>query len=214
MRVMTVNSLWGQDVYVHPSDCIEIPEAIDKGTNTGSVATTEDGLQTPLPLIRVAGRRNDPLELVVDLVEGASRPRVVVIERQESGHFTGDRVESRVGLDILAHRLSDCSRPGVESLVFPGVVELLEQIVGDVETGAHTVSFATVLVIACYYVRPAVVLTTFLSSAPLQSPAMCHHFESVDELTDQERAELVEEHDLEELRAEHSEEELETLGIA
>lgn len=43
---------------------------------------------------------------------------------------------------------------------------------------------------------------------------MCHHFESVDELTDQERAELVEEHDLEELRAEHSEEELETLGIA
>lgn len=43
---------------------------------------------------------------------------------------------------------------------------------------------------------------------------MCHHFESVDDLTEQEREELVEEHDLEELRAEHSEEELETLGIA
>lgn len=43
---------------------------------------------------------------------------------------------------------------------------------------------------------------------------MCHHFESVDELTEQERKELVEEHSLDELQAEHSTEELETLGVA
>lgn len=43
---------------------------------------------------------------------------------------------------------------------------------------------------------------------------MCHHFESVDELSEREREELVDEHSLEELRAEHSEEELETLGVA
>lgn len=43
---------------------------------------------------------------------------------------------------------------------------------------------------------------------------MCHHFESVDELTEQEREELIEEHSLEELQAEHSDDDLETLGIA
>lgn len=43
---------------------------------------------------------------------------------------------------------------------------------------------------------------------------MCHHFESVDQLTEEEREELVDEHSLEELRAEHSVEELEKLGVA
>lgn len=43
---------------------------------------------------------------------------------------------------------------------------------------------------------------------------MCHHFESVEELTEEEREELVEEHSVGELRAEHSAEELEKLGIA
>lgn len=43
---------------------------------------------------------------------------------------------------------------------------------------------------------------------------MCHHFEAVDELTEQEREELIEGNSLEELRANHSAEELETLGVA
>jgi hypothetical protein len=43
---------------------------------------------------------------------------------------------------------------------------------------------------------------------------MCHCFGSVEDLSEQERAELVEEHSIEELRAEHTEDELEQLGIA
>ena len=43
---------------------------------------------------------------------------------------------------------------------------------------------------------------------------MCHCFESVAELTEQEREDLLEEHDPEELRAEHSGAELEKLGLA
>ncbi len=43
---------------------------------------------------------------------------------------------------------------------------------------------------------------------------MCHCFESVDELSESEREEIVSEHSEAELRAEYSSEELETLGIA
>lgn len=43
---------------------------------------------------------------------------------------------------------------------------------------------------------------------------MCHCFDSTDELSEQERADLVEEHSLDELRAEHSDEELERLGVS
>lgn len=43
---------------------------------------------------------------------------------------------------------------------------------------------------------------------------MCHCFESVEELSEQEREELVAEHSVEELRAEHSDEELRALGVA
>jgi hypothetical protein len=43
---------------------------------------------------------------------------------------------------------------------------------------------------------------------------MCHCFGAVEDLTDEEREELVAEHTVAELRAEHTEEELETLGVA
>lgn len=43
---------------------------------------------------------------------------------------------------------------------------------------------------------------------------MCHCFGSIDELSEQERAELVAEHTIEELRAEHSAEELQKLGVS
>lgn len=43
---------------------------------------------------------------------------------------------------------------------------------------------------------------------------MCHCFDSIDELSEQERADPVEEHGLDELRADHSEEELEKLGVS
>lgn len=43
---------------------------------------------------------------------------------------------------------------------------------------------------------------------------MCHHFKPIEELSEEERTELVEEHSEAELRAEHSEDELEELGIA
>lgn len=211
---MTATGLWCQNVNVHPPDSIEISEAIDEGSDTGGIAPAEDGFQAPLPLVGVTRRRDEFPELVLDLVEGGSGPRMVVVERYEGGHLTGDLFESRVGLDILAHRLSHRPRTGVEPFVLPGVVELREQVIGNVETGAHVSSFVTVPVTACYYASPAGVLTAFLSAAPLHRPAMCHHFESVDELTEQEREELVEEYGLEELRAEHSEAELETLGVA
>jgi len=43
---------------------------------------------------------------------------------------------------------------------------------------------------------------------------MCHCFESVEEMSDSERAEVREEHTEAELREEYSGEELELLGIA
>ncbi|WP_279387658.1 hypothetical protein [Natrarchaeobius chitinivorans] len=43
---------------------------------------------------------------------------------------------------------------------------------------------------------------------------MCHCFESVDDLSESERKEIVTEHSTDELRAEYSSEELEKLGIA
>jgi hypothetical protein len=43
---------------------------------------------------------------------------------------------------------------------------------------------------------------------------MCHCFADVDELSESERAELVDEHSTDELEAELSPAELETLGIA
>ena len=43
---------------------------------------------------------------------------------------------------------------------------------------------------------------------------MCHCYGSIDELSEQEREELLAEHSLEELRAEHSEADLEKLGVA
>lgn len=43
---------------------------------------------------------------------------------------------------------------------------------------------------------------------------MCHHFQPVEELSEDEREALVAEHSEAELRAEHTEDELEELGIA
>jgi hypothetical protein len=42
---------------------------------------------------------------------------------------------------------------------------------------------------------------------------MCHCFSELTEMSDEERAEIVDEHSTEELRAECSTEELETLGV-
>lgn len=42
---------------------------------------------------------------------------------------------------------------------------------------------------------------------------MCHCYGPVDELSEEEREELVAEHSVEELRAEHTEDELEALGV-
>lgn len=57
------------------------------------------------------------------------------------------------------------------------------------------------------------VLTAFIRTAILAWDAMCHHFRSVEELTEAERTEIREEHSIEELRAEYSADDLETLGI-
>jgi hypothetical protein len=42
---------------------------------------------------------------------------------------------------------------------------------------------------------------------------MCHCFSDLTEMSDEERAEVLEEHSTEELRAEYTIEELETLGV-
>ncbi|KYH23956.1 hypothetical protein HAPAU_40350 [Halalkalicoccus paucihalophilus] len=42
---------------------------------------------------------------------------------------------------------------------------------------------------------------------------MCHCFSDLTEMSDEERAEVLEEHSTEELRAEYSAEDLETLGV-
>jgi hypothetical protein len=43
---------------------------------------------------------------------------------------------------------------------------------------------------------------------------MCHCFQSVEDMTEKERTEVLEEHSEDELRAEYSSNELERLGIA
>jgi len=43
--------------------------------------------------------------------------------------------------------------------------------------------------------------------------AMCHCFSELTEISDEQRAEVLEEHSTEELRAEYTTEELETLGV-
>lgn len=43
---------------------------------------------------------------------------------------------------------------------------------------------------------------------------MCHCFGSVEEMSETERAEVREEHSIDELKAEYSSEELERLGVA
>jgi chromosome segregation and condensation protein ScpB len=42
---------------------------------------------------------------------------------------------------------------------------------------------------------------------------MCHCFSDLTEMSDEQRAEVLEEHSMEELRTEYSTEELETLGV-
>ncbi|MDB2276867.1 hypothetical protein PM022_20570 [Halorubrum ezzemoulense] len=42
---------------------------------------------------------------------------------------------------------------------------------------------------------------------------MCHCFSDLDEMSDEERTEILSEHSTEELSAEYSTEELETLGV-
>ncbi|WP_256360030.1 MULTISPECIES: hypothetical protein [Haloprofundus] len=42
---------------------------------------------------------------------------------------------------------------------------------------------------------------------------MCHHFTTIDELSENERRELLAEHDEDELREEHTDEELTKLGL-
>jgi hypothetical protein len=42
---------------------------------------------------------------------------------------------------------------------------------------------------------------------------MCHCFSELTEMSDEQRAEVLEEHSMEELRTEYSTEELETLGV-
>jgi len=42
---------------------------------------------------------------------------------------------------------------------------------------------------------------------------MCHCFSELSEMSEQKRAEILDEHSTEELRAEYSTEELETLGV-
>jgi chromosome segregation and condensation protein ScpB len=42
---------------------------------------------------------------------------------------------------------------------------------------------------------------------------MCHCFSELTEMSDEQRAEVLEDHSMEELRTEYSTEELETLGV-
>jgi len=58
------------------------------------------------------------------------------------------------------------------------------------------------------------VLTAFMSQYPPIADAMCHCFESIDELSPEERDEIVASHTEDELRAECTPEELKTLGVA
>ncbi|MFH5800907.1 hypothetical protein [Haladaptatus sp. CMAA 1911] len=70
-----------------------------------------------------------------------------------------------------------------------------------------------VAILNWYYVGARTVLTVFLHPLVVYIDAMCHCFGSIDELNEQEREELVEEHNVEELRTEHTEDELEMLGV-
>ncbi len=63
-----------------------------------------------------------------------------------------------------------------------------------------------------YYISTSVLTAIlYLQSVPLF--AMCHCFDELDELSESEQAELLEEHSTNELRAELSTGDFETLGI-
>ena len=64
------------------------------------------------------------------------------------------------------------------------------------------------------YTTTKTVLTGFMRSKDQESDAMCHCFGAVDEMSENERTELREEHTTEELQAEYSSDELEQLGVA
>lgn len=56
-------------------------------------------------------------------------------------------------------------------------------------------------------------LTGILYPWPSDTIAMCHCFSELTEMSDEKQAEIVDEHSTEELRAEYSTEELESLGV-
>ena len=65
-----------------------------------------------------------------------------------------------------------------------------------------------------YYTTPVLVLTGFIRLLAREFDAMCHCFTSVEDTTEEERAEVLEGHSTEELRAEYSSEELDALGVS
>ena len=80
---------------------------------------------------------NDVLELVLDAVELSNDVVVAVVEADERDDLSLRLFEPGVGLDVLQHRFSHRPRPVLDAFVAPHSVELLDHVVGDVETGPH-----------------------------------------------------------------------------
>lgn len=83
---------------------------------------------------------DDVLILVLDGVEFLNHLVVAIIERNERDHLAARLFEPRVRLNVLQHRFSDGPGPAFDLLLLPHPVELLDYVVGDVETRSLTVS--------------------------------------------------------------------------
>ena len=150
------------DHELHSIDTVEVTQPIAEFSDTIDGSPAEQRFETPLSLMGMARVQDHILVLVLDAVEVLDDVVMSVVECDESDDGPRHLLELRVGLDVLLHRLSHCSRPVVEPLVLPDLVELLEEFVRDVETRPHVSSFDSPLQECGYDDIPDSVLITVI----------------------------------------------------
>lgn len=94
--------------HVHTPDGIEITEVINQLTNPRCRASTEDRLETPVPVMHVLHCVDDVLEVVLDRMEITDDESVFVIERNRRHSVAVNRFELRVAFDVLRNHRPVC----------------------------------------------------------------------------------------------------------
>jgi hypothetical protein len=137
MPVMAIITVRAEKEYFDAPNRVEIAELIDEFTHPVRFSAAENRLQTPVPVVEVTRRRDNVLELVLDIVEVADNSRVLVIEGEDGRDLARNFFQFRMGFDVLIHRFSNSPGTRIQSLVLPRVVEFRQQFVGDIKAGAH-----------------------------------------------------------------------------